>query len=182
MAIGNRRPDFNPFSEYDQFTAMGDKQDILVLGGGADYSESGSDNIVFHTLDAQYNMTNGLGLYGAYLGAYRDIHSAKGRTLGHFYDSGLLLQAGYMVNAQLEPFVRYDYTHLDGAALPGINKDNIHEITIGANYYFSGQHAKITVDGTWLPNGSPSDVDMLGVLKNDGHNEFIIRAQFQLEI
>ncbi|MDP9174135.1 MAG: OprO/OprP family phosphate-selective porin [Planctomycetota bacterium] len=182
MVIGERTPEFNPFSEYDQFSAQGDKQNILVVGAGADYSESGSDSIVFHTLDAQYNTTSGWGIYGAYLGAYRSINSVKGAPLGHFYDSGFLLQAGYMLTSRFEPFVRYDYTHLDGQAVPTVNKDSVQEVTIGANYYFYGQHAKVTVDGTWLPNGSPTDVDMLGILKNDGHDELVLQVQFQLEI
>jgi hypothetical protein len=183
LTIGTRKPQFNPYSEYDQFSAMGDSEDILVLGGGADFSEAGSNHVVFHTLDAQYNLASGWGFYGAYLGAYRDINSFKGVPLGSYYDSGLILQGSYMLTSRLEPFARYDYTHLNGAAIPGgVNKDNIHEITVGANYYLYGQNAKFTIDGTWLPNGSPTDVDLLGVLKNDGHNEFLLRAQFQLKI
>jgi hypothetical protein len=182
MVIGERTPAYNPYAEYDQFTAMGDKKDILVVGGGADFSQAGANDVILHTIDAQYNLASGWAFYGAYLGSYRDLQSNKGVAPGHYYDSGLLAQAAYMVTPQLEPFARWDYTHLDGQALVGVNKDNVHEITIGANYYFQGQHAKVTIDGSWLPNGSPTDVDMLGVLKNDGHNEFTIRAQFQLEI
>jgi hypothetical protein len=182
LVIGDRTPTFNPYSEYDQFTAMGATQNILVVGGGFDYSESGSDKVIFHTLDAQYDTTCGLSLYGAYEGAYRNINADKGVPLGSYYDSGFLLQAGYMVTQRLEPFARYDYTHLDGNANPGIGQDSVHEITIGANYYLYGQHAKVTIDGSWLPNGSPTDVDNLGVLRDDGHNEFTLRAQFQLEM
>jgi hypothetical protein len=78
--------------------------------------------------------------------------------------------------------VRYDYTHLDGKALTGVAQDNIHEITIGANYYLYGQRAKLTLDASFLPNGCPTDVDSLGILQDDGHNEFFLRAQFQLAI
>ena len=87
-----------------------------------------------------------------------------------------------MVTNRIEPFARYDYTHLDGNAIPGIRQDNVHEITIGANYYLYGQNAKFTIDGSWLPNGCPTDVDNLGVLRDDGHNQFVLRAQFQLSL
>ncbi len=180
LLIGDRKSDFNPFSEYDQFSAKDDKQTILVVGGGADYSEAGANKILFHTVDAQLNMTNGWAFYAAYLGAYRDLLSNKGVAPGSYYDSGFLLQGSYMMTSQLEPFARYDYTHLDGKAEPGIVKDSLHEITIGANYYLYDQHMKVTIDGTWLPNGSPADVPILGILKDDGHNELLGRIQLQL--
>jgi hypothetical protein len=182
LVIGDRNPEVDPFYEYDQFSSRGDKQNILILGGGFDYSESGANKIMFHTLDAQFNTASGWAIYGAYLGAYRNLCTNRGVIPGNYYDSGLLLQAAYLVTDRIEPFVRWDYTHLDGRAEPGIIQDNIDEITIGANYYLYGQTAKITIDGSWLPNGSPTDVNYLDILQNNSHNEFIVRAQFQLAI
>ncbi|MGD0460970.1 MAG: hypothetical protein ABSB74_00635 [Tepidisphaeraceae bacterium] len=182
LAIGERAPEINSFYEYDQFSARGDKQNILVLGGGFDYSESGANKILFHTVDAQFNTTSGWAFYGAYLGAYRNLYTNRGVSPGSYYDSGLLLQAAYLVTTRFEPFIRWDYTHLDGRAEPGIIQDNIDEISIGANYYLYGQTAKITIDGSWLPNGSPTDVNYLDILQNNSHNEFLLRAQFQLAI
>lgn len=182
LAIGDRSPQFNPFSEYDDFTALGNKQDILVLGTGADYSQSGGNNILFHTLDAQYETTGGLALYGAYLGVYRHINHFQGVDPGCYYDSAAIAQAAYLLSSRFEIFARYDYTHLDGRAIPGIINDNVHEITLGANYYFHGHQAKATLDASWLPNGSPADAEGAGILQDDGHPELVIRAQFQLAI
>lgn len=182
LLVGDRTPLFNPFSEYDQFSARGDQQDILVAGSGFDYSESGANKIIFHTVDAQYNTTRGWAFYAAYLGAYRNLYTNRGVVPGSYYDSGYLLQAAYMLNRNLEPFARFDYTHLDGAAEPGILQDNLYELTIGVNYYLFGQHAKLTLDGTWLPNGSPLDVNYLDILQNNAHNEYMARLQFQLAI
>jgi hypothetical protein len=181
LAVGQRQPQFDPFSEYDQFTALGDKQNVLVLGSGFDYSESGADKILFHTADAQLNTTDGWALYGAYLGVYRNLYTDRGAGHGSFYDSGVVVQAARMIGPRLEPFARYDFTHLDGKALPGIPNLNLNEITIGANYYLFGQRAKLTLDATWLPNGCPTDVDFLGILE-DNRQEFLLRAQFQFEI
>jgi hypothetical protein len=182
LAIGDRTPTFNPYSEYDQFTARRDRQNILVAGTGLDYSESGANKLIYHTLDAQYNTVNGWAFYAAYLGAYRNLKTNRGIAPGNYYDSGVLVQASYLLTPTIEPFIRYDYTHLDGDAQPGIIQDNIDEITIGANYYFFGQMAKFTVDGSWLPNGSPADVSYLDILQDNSHNEWVFRAQFQLAL
>jgi Phosphate-selective porin O and P len=192
LAIGDRSAKFNPFSEYDGgFTALGDTQDILVLGGGYDYSQAGDNDVIFHTLDAQYDTTCGLSVYGAYLGTYRDLHSVQGATTGkpsvpagNFYDPGALIQAAYLLNPRLEPFIRYDYTYLDGNSVSAfdLGKNTAQEFTVGANYYLYKQHVKFTVDGSWLPDGAPTDEDALGILEDSGHNEFVLRAQFQLAI
>jgi hypothetical protein len=198
MVIGNRTPEFNPFKEYDGgFTALGDTQDILVVGGGYDYSEAGDNSVIFHTIDAQYDTASGLSIYGAYLGTYRDLHSSQGVTAatsttpagpavppGNYYDPGALIQAAYLVTPKIEPFVRYDYTYLDVGSVTefGLSKNEVQEITAGVNYYLYKQHAKVTLDGVWLPDGAPADSDALGVLKDSGEGEFILRAQFQLSI
>jgi hypothetical protein len=92
------------------------------------------------------------------------------------------VQAAWVFNQRIEPFVRYDYTHLDGSSVTGLATNDVQEFTVGGNYYFYGQRAKFTLDGTWLPNGSPADFDALGILKDSGNNEFVFRAQFQLVI
>ena len=182
LAIGERTASFNPFTEYDQFTALGDRQDILVLGGGFDYSQAGNNNVVFHTVDVQYDNTNGLGLYGAYLGTYRDLNSNQGVVPGNHYDPGCVVQASYLVLPKIEPFARFDYTYLDAGSVTGLKVHDTEEFSIGANYYIDGHNVKLTLDGSWLPDGAPTDYDALGILKDSGHNEFVIRGQFQLAI
>jgi hypothetical protein len=182
LAIGDRTPDFNPFTEYDQFTALGDRQDILVLGGGFDYSQAGGNNVIFHTVDAQYDNTNGLGLYGAYLGTYRDLSTNQGVVPGNYYDPGFVVQASYLVWPKIEPFARFDYTYLDPGSVTGLKSHDASELTIGANYYIQGHYVKFTLDGSYLPAGAPTDSDALGILKDSGRNEFVIRGQFQLAI
>ena len=185
MIIGNRTDSFNPFNEYEQFTSLHAKQDILVLGAGADYSQASSNDLIAHSVDLQYNSVCGLSLYGAYLGTYRSIHANQGVPAGHYYDSGFEAQAAYVFGQHLEPFIRYDWTKLDPgstAAVTGINSHLIQELTLGANYYVYGQKLKLTVDGSWLPNGSPADSDALGVLRDSGRYEFVLRTQLQVGI
>jgi hypothetical protein len=182
LAIGNRTHDLNPFTQYDQFTALHARQDILVLGGGFDYSQAGSNGVLFHTVDAQYDNTNGLGLYAAYLGSYRDLNTNQGVTPGDYYDPGFVVQGSYIFAQKIEPFARFDFTHLDPGSVTGLKAHDVDEFTVGANYYLYGQNVKFTLDGSWLPDGAPADNDALGILKDSGHNEFVLRGQFQLAI
>jgi hypothetical protein len=182
LVLGQRTKDLHPFQEYSQFTSLGADQDILVVGGGFDWSQAGGNDVYFHTVDAQYNSPSGLGAYAAYLGSYRHLTENQGAKPGNYYDPGLLLQASYLVTPKIEPFARYDYTYLAGGSTSGLVKQSVQEWTLGVNYYFYGQNAKFTLDGLYLPDGAPSDSDALGILKDSGHNEFVLRAQFQLAL
>jgi hypothetical protein len=183
MLLGDRSPDFNPYTEYDkQFTALGDKQDILVAGGGADFSQAGSNDVLFHTADLQYDTACGFSSYAAYLGSYRDIHVNQGVKRGFYYDPGFVVQVAYLVTPKIEPFARYDYTYLPFGSTTSLITGEVQEITLGANYYLYHQNVKFTLDASWLPNGAPADADALGILKDSGHNEAVLRLQFQLAL
>jgi hypothetical protein len=183
MLIGNRTPEFNPYTEYDkQFTALGDKQDILVAGGGADFSQASSNDVIFHSADLQYDTTCGFSAYAAYLASYRDLHAAQGVKKGYYYDPGFVVQVAYLVTPKIEPFARYDYSYLPLGSTTGLITGEVQEITLGANYYVYHQNLKVTLDASWLPNGAPADADALGILKDSGHNEAVLRLQFQLAL
>ena len=138
--------------------------------------------MILHTVDVQWENTTGLGVYVAFLGrAVQGGQTPGGRTQD-FYDWGAMVQMAYLIDQRWEPFVRYDYTGLDEAALLAGSEGHVHEITVGLNYYFRGHLAKFTIDAMWLPNGSPADDAGSGVLRNDGRDEVILRGQFQLLI
>lgn len=170
---------------YRDFTAKDTKEDLLVFGAGGDWSQAGSGNLFLASIDAQYENTNGLGLYAA--GLYQHIdqeflgQNAAGETMENF---GLLVQAGYMLNQQWEIFGRADAMWFDQVATA--NEDTFYELTIGVNYYLgangsAGHRAKVTIDLTYLPNGSPLSVGQIDVLDNNGdHAEWMLRGQFQL--
>jgi len=199
MVIGNDAA----WGEYEDFTAKGNKNDLLVLGAGADYTEAGSNHAIAWTTDAQWENTSGVGAYAAFLGQHVDLANSAGVSSGssmppiaiyepgppqQSYNSyGYLIQGNYAFNPRWEAFGRYDFTHLDdGLYSSNLSANdlehNIHEITVGLNYYLHGHHAKFTVDGSWLPSGSPADLPALGILRNNGQSEFIVRAQCQLQI
>jgi hypothetical protein len=172
------------WKQYDDFSAMDNTEDMLVLGFGATYTENGQTtgggDTLIHTVDAQYEVGR-LGLYGAYVGAYSEPPTAGE---GGVYDWGFLAQAGYMLNKKWELFGRYDMTFLDDNRFSSADtEDTFPEATVGLNYYMKGHAAKLTIDGTWLPNGSPSNQTGIGILDPDNdEDQFMIRTQFQLLI
>jgi hypothetical protein len=186
MLIGNRTSDFNPYSEYDQYTSLHDTQDILVVGAGADYSQAGANDVILQGADVQYNQVAGFSAAAGYYGTYRKIHTNQGVSpAGYYYDGGFAAQVAYLFNQTVEPFARYDWIHFDPSStrqVKGLSSHVLQEITVGANYYVYGQKLKVTVDANFLPNGSPADADAAGVLKDSGNNEFVLRAQLQLAI
>jgi len=161
--------------QYKDFTAMGNRNDLLVFGVGADLTEMGNDTQYLWTADCQWENTAGLGVYAAAIGNYLD----SGDLDNQFCNYAFLIQAGYMINDRWEVFGRYDFTKVDEAITSG-GHDEFCEITLGANWYVGGNHnAKVTVDLSWLPNGCPADIGALDYLATDD-DEVVIRGQFQL--
>jgi hypothetical protein len=166
------------WKDYDQFTSLGDKEDLLVFGGGADWTEAEAKDAIRQAADVQWNH-GGLGLFGGYIGRY----TARNGTAGNTWDYSFTGQISYIVpGTTFEPFGRYDYLKVASREFTGPTNTNVHEITIGVNYYLYGQNCKLTLDGTYLPNGSPIDDNGSGVLVNNGRGEFVARAQVQLGI
>lgn len=174
---------FGKWASYEDFTALGNKEDMLVIGGGVDLTQAGDTDMLLHTIDIQYE-TGALGLFAAYMGRYSD-HAPVGAGVGSqhsLYDWGVVAQAAYLLNEQWEPFVRYDFLHLDGESQSASAENDIHEITVGVNHYMHGHAAKFTVDASWLPNGSIVADSGADILTTAGTNQYVLRVQFQLLI
>jgi hypothetical protein len=152
---------------YDDFTALKTKEDLLVIGGGFDYTEGGDTHTVFHTVDAQWE-SGQLGIYGAYIGNWSETGDEDS------YSWGGLAQIAYLVDANWEIFGRYDLTDIDDG-------DTFNEITVGANYYFHGHNAKATVDVVVLPDGAPENDTGIGIQEGT-ELQVVLRGQFQLAL
>jgi len=177
------------WNKYNQFTALGDTQDLLVFGAGFDYTEAGTTAALTHVVDVQYDSSQGLGLYAAYLGRYTRHNGGPPTTNGGFtgagpdfntYDSTFRLMAAYLIDGHWEPFVRYEYIHFDGRELSAGTNPTVHDFTLGFNYYFHAHRAKITAGATYLPNGSPISNTISDLQQSHGGNEVILQLQFQL--
>jgi hypothetical protein len=164
-----------PHGEYNDFTALNNKENLLVAGGGLDVTQTGGDTNYIHTADVQWENTTGWGAYAALLGNYVTNSSIDG---GNHENWGLLVQGSYLFRKNMEVFGRFDYTKLSSALVAPLD-DNYSELTAGVNWYIWGNHTKFTVDVGILPNGSPVSIPIEDVLASDS-TEIIVRGQFQL--
>lgn len=188
------RVDFKLFGrwvDYTQFTALNDKEPLLVVGAGADFTQAGITNQFSHVVDVQFNTPDALSLYAAYLGRYTTSNGGAPGTNGAHttpgvyadtYDSTLRVQAGYLIGRHFEPFGRYEYLHFDRIELASTAAhDTIQNITAGFNYYFQGHRLKFTFAASYLPDGSPISNAQSNLLASH-RNQVIVQGQFQLMI
>ncbi|CAN5639961.1 hypothetical protein BH09PLA1_BH09PLA1_08930 [soil metagenome] len=169
---------------YDDFSALSAKKELLVIGGGVDYTEAGNTAFLLETIDAQYKNPNGLAVYGAFIGRFTRNGPVSPATPtapeNDLFDWSLVVQGSYLLKNNWEPFLRYDLLRFDEDGLATGSENIVHTITVGANYYFHGHDSKLTFDLLYLPNGSPIAEDGAGILVSDGDAEIIFRAQYQL--
>jgi outer membrane murein-binding lipoprotein Lpp len=174
------------WKDYRDFTAKGTKSDLLVVGGGFDWSQAGNGNSIVGTVDGQWESANGLAVYGAFIA--RQLDSELTGLTDDQTDYGGLIQVSYLINPAWEIFGRYDLImfDLDRTFADGNTEDTFHEITVGVCHYFgdngsAGHRLKITTDLNFLPNGAPGGFKGLGYLgDSQGDNEIVLRTQFQL--
>ena len=182
------------WSDYNQIGAVGTKEQLLVFGAAADYSERGHAGQTVMVADVMYADPTGLNFYGSFVDRYTThnfgfyTQSATGAiiTAGNpavanrpTNEYSVLLEAGYNINQHLEPFARYEFIHLLGT--PAGSHNWIQAITGGVNYYFYGHRLKLTGEIIWLPEGLPFDDTSNDVLTNsNGKNEISFVAQVQL--
>jgi hypothetical protein len=165
------------WADYRDFSARGTKENLLVVGAGANWNDGSADSpdILRTTVDVQYETASRWNFYAELNGNVIDDAGDSS------FDWGGLLQAGYAIDQRWEPFARYDVVVLDDNA--GGN-DAFNEFTIGVGYYLGpdgsyGTRAKVTVDLLYLPDGAPSNQTGVGVLASDDA-EFVFRTQLQL--
>lgn len=172
---------FGDWSDYKDLTAKGGKQNLLVFGGGADYTERDGADVLLASADADFELADKFTVYGAVHGAYTDPHESVDQSSR--FDWGALVQAGYLLDKHWELFGRYDIVQLDDDFVAAGKEDQLHEITAGVNYYFGHDgsylhRAKFSLDVTYLPNGAPSDQTQSAILANS-EDEIVVRAQLQ---
>jgi hypothetical protein len=177
----------NPDQSEDYSARDNKKEDLLVFGAGAHFTQLGDNDALFHALDVQWKNTRGTGAFAEYIGLFRQIESPSdgpdGTTAGDFYDYGAMAQIGQMVAPKWELFARYGYVRLDDESFSDereTRQEDVHEITTGVNYFIYGHNAKLTIDVSYLPNGSP-EAPRLGYLATE-QNGIVVRTQFQLNL
>ncbi len=156
-------------------------QDFAAFVGGAVHLEetegAGGDELVAWTVDGVIKTGN--------LAAMAAIMMATGDTDDRD-QFGVLAQAGYNINEQWQPFIRWDHIDDDAA-------DEIDAFTFGVNYFLKKHNAKFTADVVYViePEDPSAVVSLNGGefssglgLSSTGLNgdddQIAFRAQFQL--
>ncbi len=168
---------FGDWKSYADFSARGNKKDLLVLGAAAEHSGGGDSKALIATLDAQWEVGK-WGLYTA--GVLNDVDLGSGGNNGTNY--GFVAQAGYAITPVWEVFGRGSAIFFDDD-FEVFGEDTISEYTVGVNWYLGkdgayGHRAKITFDVGYLPDGAPG-ISGIGVVGSD-EEQFVFRSQFQI--
>jgi hypothetical protein len=174
------------WKNYSDFSALGTKERMLILGGAIQWNQGGDGDEIAGTVDAAFEDPSGLGIYGALV--VRHIDGSLSALAAGQTDWGGQIMVSYLFQNQWEPFVRYSYVGYDSDVASAGSKNDFHEISTGVAYYFgqngsAGHRCEMTVDLNWLPNGSPTKLTGQGYLgDSNGNDEIVLRAQFQLTL
>ncbi len=181
---------FGSWGDYSKVSAKNSKEDLLVLGGAISISGNQGANVYRFTGDVLYQGMEGkLDVFAAAIGSYSDFRNTAPTAEDTRLDYGGIVQVGYLIDPAWEPFARADMVWIDDDfTVAGAGGDNgFPELTVGVNYYMGKDgsafnKAKLTLDATYLPSGSPGDRTGQNELASGGRNEIVVRAQFQFAL
>jgi len=145
-----------------------------------------TDTIWQLTWDAAYD-AGGWNAYGSL--SYGDDGNQNPTSLitgvdpaGHQW--GWEVGAGYYLQADWEAYVRFEWLDPRMETVPNEDHNNIEILTIGTNWYLSGNNAKLSLD--WGYNFDRTETAAFGGsgytdwLQSNARNEWVLRTQLQL--
>jgi hypothetical protein len=156
-------------------------------GIGTTIAPTTDTTLLGYTVDAQIE-GGGFGAFLAFVGTHTEASGANVTDKIKRDDFGFVAQGNYRVLPDADLFANYELMMLDGDR--NIQK-NYQFVTVGANHYFAGNAAKLTVDcvfglnhsdglvGTTLIGGG-FDGNTLGLTGANKGAEIALRAQLQV--
>jgi phosphate-selective porin len=180
------------WSDFDSFTSSpGDEEAIMVglAGMGQKFGEqSVFDGVKVYGITADVSAKfAGFSVFAAYVWQSYDTEGFNGNT--EDYDPwGMVVQAGYSLNAEWELFARYEEGNANGAnnnilGIPLAESGNPSILTFGANYFIN-DNVKFTVD--WGINFADNmtifadNSSDTGWTSSNESDQWVLRAQLQL--
>lgn len=175
---------FGRWGDADDLTGVAGREDLLVVGGGADVTQGDHLTTVHWTVDAQYQLKHKLTVFGGVYGAYTDFRNQAGPSNRN--DIGGQVELGYFVTPAVQPILRYSLTKFDKDFKVG-GEDTFHEIAAGVNWFLGpkgewGNGAKLTFDVSYLPNGTPAFAGGDFLASPNKKDELVFRGQFQVSL
>jgi hypothetical protein len=168
------------WKQFEQFTSprgsdLAARVGLAVHFQDSKYSSAVEEEFFTWTLDGAVE-GDGWNVFAYFVSKYLDSSDA---AVGSPDQYGFVLQGGIYLSEKWEAFGRYEWGTLD---IPG--QQDLSIVTIGANWYISGQNLKWTNDfgvafnevgAGWSVSGTGWRIDAPG---EDG--QFVARSQFQL--
>jgi hypothetical protein len=175
---------FGRWGDADDLTGVWGRQDLLVVGGGIDFSQGDNNSTYHYTADVQYQLTKKFAVLAALYGDYIEFRNTGGP--GNRTDWGAQVEAGYFVKPGVQLIGRYSLVKFDGDFKTG-GEDTFHEIAGGVNWFFGkdgalGNRAKLTLDVNYLPNGTPASTGLDYLAAPNGNAEWVVRTQLQFSL
>jgi phosphate-selective porin len=180
------------WSDFSSFTSSpGDEEAIMigVAGMGQKYGEGSvfdGTKVYGFTADISAKFS-GFSVFAAYVWQSYDTEAFNANT--DDYDPwGMVVQAGYSLNAEWELFARYEEGNANGAnnnilGIPLAESGNPSILTFGANYFIN-DNVKFTVD--WGINFADNmtifadNSSDTGWTSSNESDQWVLRAQLQL--
>lgn len=154
-----------------------------MVGLGAHYQDGGETGGTADTSIAQVTADvslEGDGWNAFAAGVWRNTDMGGGGSSTD--DFGLIVQGGYLVTEQIEPFIRYDAVFADDA-----NGDDFHTLTGGVNYYISPNSTAVRLSGDvqyFFDNEGASAIVSpttgSNLLADTEDGQFAVRVQMQV--
>lgn len=176
---------FGDWADTTDFTGVNSgKHDLLDIGGGADYTDAQGASAIRYTADAQWEISHKVAVFGAFYGSHFDFRGVKAGVPIAQNNYGAMIQGGYMLDPSVQLVGRYAIVMLDNK-FKIATVSTFQEIAVGVNWFGPngdwGNHAKLSLDLNYLPDGVPGGTTGLDYLANGKKNEeVVLRTQFQL--
>jgi len=177
---------YGDWSAADDLNGVATKRDLLVFGGGADFTQSDNTNALRYSADVHWELAHKVVVYAALYGDYVDFRNLAAGAPGNRQDIGGVVEGGYFLTPALELIARYSLVKVDhDFRTTGVSQ--YHELAAGLNWFLGpdgsyGDRAKITFDLTYLPNGSPAFAGGNFLNSPNKKDELVARVQLQLWI
>lgn len=169
--------DWDLFNDYTSFP-NGDPGMLLGVAGHFQKGEFGTSTVdeaetFAWTVDLSAEF-GGSNLAGYLVGQHSEPNDDALESMDQY---GFVIQGGFFLNDQWEPFLRYEWMDLD---MEGV--DDVSLVTLGFNYYLYEHNLKWTTDLVWGLDSVPVHAAGLGLLadQSDEEDQLALRSQLQL--
>jgi hypothetical protein len=182
------RVDYKVFGDWADTTDLTGKNsgqhDLLDLGAAFDYTDLQGSRDLHWAVDAQYQIAHKLALYTGLFGNDLDFRNVKtGAPTGRDDIAGVI-EGGYSLTPVWQLVARYSIVRASDS-FKTTGQGTFNEIAGGVNYFMGpdgtwGNHAKLSLDLTYLPNGTPAATGLDYLATAEDKAELVLRSQFQL--